>query len=86
MLLGGIMKKREFFDKYNGFYERKYKNGDCIFLFYREGAYVIQAYKPVGDDYYQKYESVCKIVTLAMDGFEYAWEKFQHARKILRKA
>lgn len=78
------MKKKEFFAKYDGLYEREYKNGDCISLFCREGAYVIQAYKQVGDDYDPKYELVHKTATLAMDGFGYAWEKFQHARKILR--
>ena len=79
------MTKKDFFEKFGGFYERNQKNGVGASIFYINGIYYIKSYKTL----YNKYEVGYKVFsssTYSMDGFKFAWKKFKKALKEAREA
>lgn len=81
------MTKKDFFEKYNGFYERNQKNGIGASILYTKGVYRIQSYKTLyRGTYYEGQYSVVSGFTYGMDGFKFAWKNFQKALKEARMA
>lgn len=81
------MTKKDFFEKFDGVYERNQKNGIGASILYTNGIYQIQSYKTLyrGTDYEAQYK-VFSSSTYSMDGFKFAWKNFQKALKEARKA